>query len=102
HDQTFKRRQTHRRIDGTSSLYCGCRAAVAQMERDDVGLFARQSSHRAIAKSDVAMRGTMESVPPDAVPPIKMIRNGIQIGLLGKRMMKGSVEHRYLGNVFAE
>src|SRR5271157_612883 len=72
------------------------------MERDDVGLFACQSSHRAIAESDVAMRGAMESVPPDAVPPVKMIRNGIQIGLLGKRMMKGSVEHRYLGNVFAE
>ena len=72
------------------------------MERDDVGLFARQSSHCTIAESDIAMRDTMKSVSPDAVPTVKMIRDGIQVSLLGKRMMKGSVEHRHLGNVFAE
>src|SRR5579864_2968831 len=72
------------------------------MERDDVGLFARQSSHCTIAEGDIAMRGTMESVPPDAVPPVQVIWDGIQVGHLGKRMMKGSIEHRHLGNVFAE
>jgi len=58
------------------------------MEGDDVGLLARESSQGAIAESDVAMRSSMESVASDAVPTIKMIRNGVEVGLLRKRMMK--------------
>ena len=72
------------------------------MQGDDVGLFARESPQGAIAQSDVAMRSSVKSVSADAVPAIEMIRNGIQVGLLRKRMMKCGIENGYLGDVFAE
>ncbi len=41
-------------------------------------------SQRTIAECYVAMRGSMESVPPNAMPAIKVIRNRVKICLFGK------------------
>src|SRR5215471_1491349 len=72
------------------------------MQSDDVGLLAGESAQSAIAEGDVPMGGSMKSVSPDAVPPIEMIGNGIEVGLLRKGMMERSIEYRHLGNVFAQ
>src|SRR5271165_3614675 len=72
------------------------------MKGDDVGLFPCQLPQRAIAKGNVAMRGSVEAVSTDAMPSIEVIRNGVQVRLLWNRMVKRSVEYGHLGNVLAE
>ncbi len=48
------------------------------------------------------MRCSMKSVPPNLVAPIKMVRQGVEISLLGQGMMEGSIEYRDLRNIFSE
>ena len=44
----------------------------------------------------------MKTISPNAVPPVKMIGNCIEVSLLRKRMMERSIKHRDLRQIFAE
>src|SRR5271167_3483199 len=48
------------------------------------------------------MGRSMEAVAADAVPPVEMVRDGVQVSLLWNRMMKRSIEYGHLRNVLAE
>ena len=78
------------------------RAAISQMQRNDVGLLARQFPQGSVAKRYIAMRGPVKSIAADAVPAVEMIGNGIQISLLGDGMMERGIEYRDLRRILAE
>ncbi len=44
----------------------------------------------------------MKSVPANTMLSVEMIRNGVEIGLFGQRMMEGSIEDRNLRNIFSK
>jgi hypothetical protein len=69
---------------------------------DDIGLRSRQSPQSTIAKGDVPMGRSVESVAPNAVAPIEMMRDGIQVSLLGNGMMERRIENCYLGDGFTK
>src|SRR5271165_4655511 len=72
------------------------------MKGDDVGLLPRQFPQRTVAKRNVTMGGSMEAIAADTVPPVEVIRDGVQVSLLRNRVVKRRIEHGHLGNVFAK
>src|ERR1035438_2635864 len=72
------------------------------MKCDDVGLLPRQFAQSAVAKRNVAMRGSMKAVAADAVTPVKGIGQGVKESVLRDRMVKRGIEHGHLGNILAE
>ena len=53
------------------------------------------------AVRDVAMRRAVKAVPPHLVPAIQLIRNRVQVGLLGHRVVERGIEHRDVRHVGA-
>src|SRR5262249_43162867 len=96
HYQTLDRRHTHGSVDRFPVTYGRGRAAVAKMQRDHVSLLPGQSAQQPVAISNVAMRCAVESVAPDAVPSIKMVRHRVQVRALRYRGVKRCVENRNL------
>src|SRR5271157_749491 len=72
------------------------------MKGDDVGLLPRQPAQRAVTKGHVTMGGSMKTVAADAVPPVEVVGDGVQVSLLRNRVVKRSIEHSHLGNIFAK
>ena len=72
------------------------------MERQDIHLVTLQTHHLAILQGDVAVRGPVEPVAPDAMAQIQVVGQAIEIGFLGQRAVEGRVEDRHLGNPLAQ
>src|SRR5262249_20590126 len=84
--------QSHRSIDRAAILDRAGRAAVAEMERDHVGLISGDVAQLAIAVSDIAMRSAVKAITAQPVAAIELIGQRVEKSLLGQGVMKRSIE----------
>ena len=93
HHKAVKRRKTHGGIHGHAMVDGGCRAAVAQMQRDQLQVLKGLIEHHGGALGDRAMRGAMGAVFADGILLVKLIRERVHVRLRGQRGEKRGVEH---------
>src|ERR1044072_950842 len=84
HHQAFERRQAHRVVNAVARAYGRRRAAVAEMQRDDVSLLALQPSKFSVAISDVAVRRAVEAEAAYAVASVQLIGQRVEVGVFGE------------------
>ena len=94
HHQPFERGEPHRRRDGTALPDCASRAAVAEVQGDEVDAVPGLAGKLGETLGEPGVRGAVEAVAADAVAAVELVRNGIEIGRLGHRRMEGGIEHR--------
>ena len=102
HDQPLEWRKTHRCINRLAAHDGARRRAVAEMQRDDFGGVARPSGELTVAIRDIAMRRAMKAIASHAVPPVKLVRYGIDVRGLRQAVMERGVEHSDLWNAGSE
>ena len=102
HHQAFERRHAHGRVHGTPAANGRGGTSVSEMKAHDVGLLPRQIANRAVAIGHVPVGDAVESVAADAVAQIEMVRNRVQVGMLGKRVVKRGIEYGDLRNLRAQ
>ena len=78
------------------------RAAVAEVQRDDPYLFARDAAQLAVAIGHVAVGRAVEPVPADLEPPVVLVRDPVQVRHLGQARVERGVEHRDLRHAVAQ
>jgi len=96
HHQAFQRRHAHGSIQRVAVLDGAGRAAVAKVQRDDVGFLARFAGELTVAIRHVTMRSAIKTVAPDFVPAIKLVRNGVKIRSFRHRRCKHGGGGRHL------
>src|SRR5690606_41612753 len=74
-------------------------AAVAKVDRDQVGGLWRAPGQPPVAVCDVAVRRPVEAVAPDLVATVERVRNRVQVGVRRQRLMERRIEYRDLRNV---
>src|SRR6476660_5556570 len=66
------------------------------MQSDHVSLLARHLLQDPVPVSHITVRSAMKTVAPNAMAAVQVIRNRVQVSLLGKRVMKCRIEYRHL------
>src|ERR1043165_3082824 len=102
HHQSLERSQSHRSVDRVSASNRSRRAAVAEVKRDQVCLFASQIADLAITICNVAMRCSVKTVATNSITAIILIRDCVEIRAFGKRLMKRGIEHSDLRQPWPE
>src|SRR5262245_65821479 len=89
HYQALQRRQRHSGVHALATEDRAGAATVSEVCADKSARAKRFSQHRRRTLGDESMARAMEAVATDPLLLVKRIRNGIQIGAPGKRMVEG-------------
>jgi hypothetical protein len=102
HHEAFQGRQAHGGVDRSPVLDRGRRAAVPEVEGDENRTLERNPGQLDVAGNHRAIGEAVEAVASNAVLRGQLVGDGIAIGVLGHRGVKGRIEHGDHGDVGAE
>ena len=102
HHEAFQGRQAHGGVDRSPVLDRGRRAAVSQVERDEGRALERNPVQLDIARDHRAVGKAVKTVASNAVLRGQLVGDGVAIGVLGHRGVKGRIEDGDHGDIGAE
>ena len=93
HDKAFERGEAHRGIDALAVQDSGAAGTVAEVCRDEAGLFGLGAENVAGFGSHKAVARAVGAVTADAVLFIELVRNTVEVSLLRHRLVESRIEH---------
>ena len=99
HHQTSQRSQTHRGIDDLAVLDGSYGSTVADVASDDLLLLDVHAKELAHAVRDIAVRGAVEAIAAYVILRIPLVRNGVEVSVVGHRGVESVVEHCHLRHI---